>query len=181
MSPKSSSGLIRVFREKGSGSKEFFEYSRGFFEYVIKRYNNGVYDEEIHSLAYKRLLEATLLGRYDKEGNFVPPYFDCDKNNITSFIFTIVRNTVSGHCAKKSRYSDVFDTVSQTCADDSLDENWMEYSDSDESFSRAYSEFDFLSTISEVQEFVSISSLDNPLKKAFIWQSAQLNFLSIGR
>jgi DNA-directed RNA polymerase specialized sigma24 family protein len=73
--------LRRIYDTYGGRSVEFLETVRGFILYVLKRYL-GYYDEEAFYSAYSRVLSAL-------------EYYDKDRVNLASFIFSVVRNRAS--------------------------------------------------------------------------------------
>jgi hypothetical protein len=86
--------LRQIYDQYGGRSVEFLETVRGFILYVLKRYL-GYYDEEAFYSAYSRVLSAL-------------EYYDKDRVNLASFIFSVVRNRASSfmYHRRKRDYED---------------------------------------------------------------------------
>jgi hypothetical protein len=86
--------LRQIYDQYGGRSVEFLETVRGFILYVLKRYL-GVVEEECFYSAYSRVLSAL-------------EYYDKDRVNLASFIFSVVRNRASSfmYHRRKREYED---------------------------------------------------------------------------
>lgn len=179
---KSAAGLTKIFREKGVASKEFFEYSKPFFTYLIKRYNYGVYDEEIHSTCFCRLIGACETGLYRKDGTYIPPYYDESRVNIATFVHSLVRNNIVSGNYKLRRFVDCFESLENTTVDTpTSDCSWEELLDYSDDMRRSIlkDSYIYYSSEDKLKDFIdSRRNNKNPAKKTLLWNLSKQNFLS---
>lgn len=170
---KSSLGLLGIYRKYGLESLEFYNYSKGFFEYVIRRYNNQVYDEDIHHFCYLRVLESALYGFKDKEGIFHPPYYNPKKTNLVTFVFSTIRNAVSSLKYRESKRVDNFEVLTEVKEDENIDFDWYQNLDYEDK------KLEYGKTIG-VEKISTIRGLpsDNPIVKTILWETAKSEFFS---
>lgn len=168
-----------MYRKYGVDSKEFFEYSKPFFSYLIKLYNFGKFDDEIFAACFYRVIGAVKYGIHKQDGTFIPAYYDDTRVNIATFVHSVVRNHISSRRYRENKVVDCFDSIVpklKTTHGVKFEE--IELGEYEELKDRVYRssgiEFDSLESITELLSCTENSTV----KKVVLWQVSRLHFLS---
>lgn len=147
--------------------------------YLIKLYNYGKYDDEIHSACYSRLIGACRYGIYKPDGTYIPPYYDDTRVNIATFVHSVVRNHIVSRLYRLKKFVDCFETTTSTITYDVLgDYDWENLFDYEDVKQSIFETAHLSAPVGDVVDFMDESDFDNPVKKVLLWQISKSNFLS---